>query len=102
MQFIFDSQEPVTGVARFRSFLPAGQQAPILAPHEAFQFGIEEEYFLSDAETFEVSAKTPDAHFQTADFGMPGHIGREFYRLRSKSRPSGFSAQMTAGANCGS
>ena len=43
--------------------------ARIFAPDDQFQFGIEEEYFLSDAETGEVPAETPDALFQAADFG---------------------------------
>jgi len=79
MAFRFDPQERII---RTRTFVPFGQQAAILAPDERFPFGIEEEYFLSDAETFEVPAETPDALFQTADFGTPGHIGREFLQAQ--------------------
>lgn len=79
MDFRFDPQERIT---RISTLVPADQQAPIIAPDELFQFGIEEEYFLSDAETFEVPAETPEALFQTADFGTPGHIGREFLQAQ--------------------
>ena len=79
MEFRFDPQERIL---RIRTLVPAGQQARAFAPGDQFQFGIEEEYFLSDAETFEAPAETPDALFQTADFGTPGHIGREFLQAQ--------------------
>jgi carboxylate-amine ligase len=79
MEFRFDPQERIL---RIRTLVPAGQTARVFAPNDLFRFGIEEEYFLSDAETFEVPAKTPDALFQTADFGTPGHIGREFLQAQ--------------------
>jgi carboxylate-amine ligase len=79
MEFRFD---PKDRRLRLRTLLPAGQQARTFVAGDKFQFGIEEEYFLSDAETFDVPAETPDALFQTADFGMPGHIGREFLQAQ--------------------
>jgi carboxylate-amine ligase len=79
MEFRFD---PTDRRLRLRTLPPAGQQARTFVAGDKFQFGIEEEYFLSDAETFDVPAETPDALFQTADFGMPGHIGREFLQAQ--------------------
>jgi glutamate---cysteine ligase / carboxylate-amine ligase len=79
MEFRFDPQQ-----RRFslRTLLPAGERARLFTADDRFQFGIEEEYFLSDAQTFEAPAKTPDALFQTADFGTTGHIGREFLQAQ--------------------
>ena len=79
MEFRFD---PKDRRLRLRTLLPAGQQARTFVADDKFQFGIEEEYFLSDVKTFEVPAETPDALFQTADFGTPGHIGREFLQAQ--------------------
>ena len=74
--------EPRQRQARIRSWLPVGGADRILAPDELFQFGIEEEYFLSDADTLEVPAETPDLLFQRADIGVAGHIGREFLQAQ--------------------
>jgi carboxylate-amine ligase len=79
MEFSFDPNERIL---RMRTLVPAGRQARVFAPGDRFQFGIEEEYFLSDSHTFEAPAETPDALFQTADFGAPGHIGREFLQAQ--------------------
>jgi glutamate---cysteine ligase / carboxylate-amine ligase len=79
MEFRFD---PAERRLRIRTLVPPGEQARTFAPDDLFQFGIEEEYFLSDAETLEVSAETPDALFQAADFGTTGHIGREFLQAQ--------------------
>ena len=79
MEFKFD---PAERRLRIRTLVPPGAQARSFAPGDLFQFGIEEEYFLSDAETLEVSAETPDALFQAADFGTTGHIGREFLQAQ--------------------
>ncbi len=79
MDFRFD---PQLRIIHTGAFVSVDQQAPTFAPDERFQFGIEEEYFLADAETFEVPAQTPDALFQTADCGTPGHIGREFLQAQ--------------------
>jgi carboxylate-amine ligase len=43
-----------------------------------FCFGIEEEYFLSDAETLQIPAETPDSLFETARHETGGRIAREF------------------------
>lgn len=78
MDLRFDPQERIV---RALTFDTAGQQAPVFA-NEQFQFGIEEEYFLCDAETFEIPAETPEALFQVADFGVTGRIGREFLQAQ--------------------
>ena len=79
MEFRFNPQQQ-----RFtlRTLLPAGERARLFAAGGRFQFGIEEEYFLADAETFEAPTETPDALFRTADFGTTGHIGREFLQAQ--------------------
>ena len=79
MEFRFD---PNDRKLHIRTLLPAGQPARIFAPDGDFQFGIEEEYFLSDAQTGEVPKETPDSLFQAAAFGAPGHIGREFLQAQ--------------------
>ncbi len=58
------------------------EHARIFAPDDLFQFGIEEEYFLSDAQTLQVPAETPEALFQLADCGNAGRIGREFLQAQ--------------------
>ena len=79
MEFRFDPQERRL---RIRTLVPAGWAARTFAPDDLFQFGIEEEYFLSDAETFQVPAETPDALFQSADLRTTGKIGREFLQAQ--------------------
>ncbi len=79
MEFRFD---PLDRILRIRTQVPAGQQARAFAPDDLFQFGIEEEYFLSDVETLKAAAETPDDLFRTADFATPGHIGREFLQAQ--------------------
>jgi len=78
MEFRFD---PEQRRLRIRTLRPAGEPVRVFAPGN-FQFGIEEEYFLSDATTLEVAAETPDALFQSADLGGPGNIGREFLQAQ--------------------
>jgi carboxylate-amine ligase len=79
MEFRFD---PSSGRLRLRTLLPAGQQARAFASDDLFQFGIEEEYFLADAQTLQVARETPDALFQSADFGIAGRVGREFLQAQ--------------------
>jgi carboxylate-amine ligase len=79
MEFRFDPQQRRLSL---RTLLPAAERARLFTLEGRFQFGIEEEYFLSDARTFEAPAETPDALFQTADFGTIGHIGREFLQAQ--------------------
>jgi carboxylate-amine ligase len=62
--------------------VPPGQHARTFVADELFQFGIEEEYFLSDARTLQAASRPPDALFQSADFGVAGHIGREFLQAQ--------------------
>ena len=79
MDLRFDSHD---GRLRMRTMPPQGRHAPIIVADNSFQFGIEEEYFLSDAQTLQAVSKTPDALFQSADFGIAGHIGREFLQAQ--------------------
>lgn len=79
MEFRFDPQQRRL---HLRTLLPAGERARFFTPDDLFQFGIEEEYFLADAQTFEAPAETPDALFHAADFGTTGHIGREFLQAQ--------------------
>jgi carboxylate-amine ligase len=79
MEFKFDPRERRL---RIRTLIPAGREPRVFAPDELFQFGIEEEYFLSDSETFEAPAETPDALFQAADCCTTGRIGREFLQAQ--------------------
>ena len=79
MEFKFD---PCERRLRIRTLIPAGHEPRVFAPDELFQFGIEEEYFLSDTETFAAPAETPDALFQVADSNATGRIGREFLQAQ--------------------
>ena len=79
MEFKFDPSERRL---RIRTLIPAGHEARVFAPDELFQFGIEEEYFLSDRETFATPAETPDALFQIADSRATGRIEREFLQAQ--------------------
>ena len=79
MEFRFD---PLERRLHIRTLIPPEREARIFTPDELFQFGIEEEYFLSDNETFEVPAETPDELFQTADGRTTGHVGREFLQAQ--------------------
>src|SRR5437763_13215813 len=79
MEFKFDPRERRL---RIRTLIPADREPRVFAPDELFQFGIEEEYFLSDSETFATPAETPDALFQVADSYGTGHIGREFLQAQ--------------------
>jgi carboxylate-amine ligase len=78
MEFRFDPSERRLHI---RTLVPAGQER-VFAANDQFQFGIEEEYFLSDAETLQVPKETPDALFKSADLGVAGTIGREFLQAQ--------------------
>jgi carboxylate-amine ligase len=79
MEFKFDPSERRL---RIRTLIPAGHAPRVFAPDELFQFGIEEEYFLSDSETFATPAETPNALFQMAGSCASGRIGREFLQAQ--------------------
>jgi glutamate---cysteine ligase / carboxylate-amine ligase len=79
MEFRFDPHERRL---RIRTLVPPGQHARTFVAGELFQFGIEEEYFLSDAQTLQVPSETPDALFKSADFGISGRVGREFLQAQ--------------------
>ena len=93
MEFRFDPHEHRF---RIRTLVPP-EHARTFAPDDLFQFGIEEEYFLSDAHTLQVPSETPDALFQPADFGKPGRSAANFSRPRSRSRPSRTAKSATRG-----
>ncbi|HEX4407430.1 MAG TPA: carboxylate-amine ligase [Xanthobacteraceae bacterium] len=78
MQFRFD---PADKRFRIRTLI-SPDRAPRLVADGAFQFGIEEEYFLADAKTFEAPRETPDSLFKAADFGTAGRIEREFLQAQ--------------------
>jgi carboxylate-amine ligase len=79
MEFRFDPKERRLHI---RTLVPAGQDAPVFEADELFQFGVEEEYFLSDAETLQTPSETPDALFNTANICTTGHVGREFLQAQ--------------------
>ena len=79
MEFRFD---PSARRFLIRTLVPEGQAERSFAPDDMFQFGIEEEYFLSDAHTLLVPPETPDALFRRANFGDAGSIGREFLQAQ--------------------
>jgi carboxylate-amine ligase len=79
MEFRFD---PRQHRLRIRTMVPEGEHARTFVADDEFQFGIEEEYFLSDATTLQTPAETPDELFEAADFGTPGHVGREFLQAQ--------------------
>ena len=79
MEFRFD---PQSRRLRMRALVPAGHHAQNFVAADQFKFGVEEEYFLSDAATFAVPAETPDELFETADFGTSGRIEREFLQAQ--------------------
>ena len=79
MEFRYD---PQARRLRMRALVPAGHHAESFVATNDFKFGIEEEYFLSDAKTFAVPAETPDELFETADFGVSGRIEREFLQAQ--------------------
>ena len=79
MEFRYD---PQARRLRMRALVPAGHHAESFVATNDFKFGIEEEYFLSDAKTFAVPTETPDELFETADFGVSGRIEREFLQAQ--------------------
>ena len=79
MEFRYD---PQARRLRMRALVPAGHHVEKFVAADQFKFGVEEEYFLSDAKTFEVPTETPDELFETADFGVSGRIEREFLQAQ--------------------
>ena len=80
MEFRFD---PRARRLHIRTLVPGGsRRRASSSPTSSFQFGIEEEYFLSDAKTFEVPAETPDALFRDRRFRHRGRIEREFLQAQ--------------------
>ncbi len=79
MEFRYD---PSARRFRIRTLVPAGQPERTFTADDQFQFGIEEEYFLCDAQTLRVPAETPDTLFKRANFGVSGSIGREFLQAQ--------------------
>src|SRR5579863_4279301 len=83
MEFRFDPKERRLHI---RTLVPAGQGAPVFVADDLFQFGVDEEYFLSDAKTMQTPGDTPDALFETANktanIYSTGHVGREFLQAQ--------------------
>ena len=79
MEFRFDPKERRLHI---RTLVPAGDDTPIFVADEQFQFGVEEEYFLSDATTLQTPSETPDTLFESANLTTSGHIGREFLQAQ--------------------
>lgn len=79
MEFRFDPNERRLHI---RALVRPGQEAPVFTPDEHFQFGIEEEYFLSDAVTMQAPSETPESLFYAADLCTTGHVGREFLQAQ--------------------
>jgi glutamate---cysteine ligase / carboxylate-amine ligase len=79
MEFKYDPRERRL---RIRTRISADRARRAFAPDELFQFGIEEEYFLSDSKTFAPPAETPEALFEAADRCTTGRIGREFLQAQ--------------------
>ncbi len=79
MEFRFDPKERRLHI---RTLVPAGQHTPVFVADDLFQFGIEEEYFLSDAKTLQTPSETPEALFESANLTTTGHIGREFLQAQ--------------------
>jgi glutamate---cysteine ligase / carboxylate-amine ligase len=79
MEFRFDPKERRLHI---RTLVRAGQDAPVFVADEQFQFGVEEEYFLSDANTLQAPSETPDALFENANLTTTGHVGREFLQAQ--------------------
>ncbi len=66
-----------------RTLRQAGEDARTFGSDALFQFGIEEEYFLSDAATLNAPSETPEALFRSASgAGGAGTIGREFLQAQ--------------------
>jgi len=79
MEFRFDPRDRRLHI---RTLVPPGQPARSYGPDDLFQFGIEEEYFVCDAQTLEVTSETPDSLFERAEAGATGRIGREFLQAQ--------------------
>ena len=82
MEFRYD---PQARRLRMRALVPAGHHVEKFVAADQFKFGVEEEYFLSDAKTFEVPTETPDELFETADFGdnLTPELREQEERLRT-------------------
>jgi glutamate---cysteine ligase / carboxylate-amine ligase len=79
MEFRFDPNERRLHI---RTLVPAGQETHVFAPDGHFRFGIEEEYFLSEATSLQAPSETPDALFHLADLTTTGRVGREFLQAQ--------------------
>ena len=73
-----DLKALVLGASADRKHIVLRTDAPWRGPDAEFTFGIEEEYFLADAETFEAPAFTPAGLFEAAGFATGGQSTQEF------------------------
>ena len=74
---------------RLRTLVPTGQEARAFTADELFQFGIEEEYFLSDArtlQTWSVLPRAPPVGRNGAGRGSPSR--RDRWTLCRGARPA--------------
>ena len=79
MEFRFDPQERRLHI---RTLVSAGENAPVFVSDDLFQFGVEEEYFLSDVKTLQTPSQTPEALFESANLTTTGHVGRELLQAQ--------------------
>jgi glutamate---cysteine ligase / carboxylate-amine ligase len=79
MELRFDLKEQRL---RIGTQLAHARQRRAFTPDDLFQFGIEEEFFLCDAETLQAPSETPDALFHNADRNASGRVEREFLQAQ--------------------
>ncbi|MEW6645485.1 MAG: carboxylate-amine ligase [Pseudomonadota bacterium] len=70
------------GASADRKRIVLRTDAPWRGPDAAFTFGIEEEYFLADAKTFETPEFTPEGLFEAAGFATGGQSTHEFIQAQ--------------------
>jgi len=69
---------------RIRTTFPMAREPRPFTPDELFRFGIEEEYFLSDSETFAAPTETPTRFFIQPIGARTAASDANSYRRRSK------------------
>lgn len=77
-----DLKALMLGASADRKHIVLRTDAPWRGPDAEFTFGIEEEYFLADARTFETPEFTPDGLFEAAGLATGGQSTREFIQAQ--------------------
>ena len=77
-----DLKALVLGASADRKRIVLRTDTPWRGPDAEFTFGIEEEYFLADASTFETPELTPEGLFEAAGFATGGQSTREFIQAQ--------------------